>query len=345
MTGHAGPTQAGAIAPSVDANYRRDPAGGNILDITRLKAQFAPSMTREQVQQIADGLGGTIDGFIPRGNQFWLRFTGNQSFARLFELEQMLSGTPGVLAVDTIERIPRSSSSLDLRDSSGRWPRSNGSSPGSRLRSAAYEQILLFEAIGAIRRTSAFRDPTNFKSVRLAIIDTGFNPKLAGEFSPDGMCSGPRSVIRRHRQIVGDVMADAPCQDVDGHGTEVAGIIGALNDGSAFSGIFGSLFGEAELETALSKLEITAYQCDKGTTLDSDCLDLAFDDIAVERFDIVNMSFGSNRATPAQAARSRSWYRNQMASSNTRTLFVASAGNEGLVANRHFPSALSTEAS
>ena len=295
MTGHAGPVPAGTIAPSDDANYRRDPVDDNILDITRLKVQFAPSTTREQVQQIADGLGGTIVGFIPRSNQFWVRFAGNQSFARLFELEQMLSGTPGVLAVNTIERIPRSSSSLDLRDSSGRWPQTDGSGPGSGLRSAAYEQILLFEAIGAIRRTSGFRDATNFKSVRLAIIDSGFNPKLAGEFSPDGVCSGPRSVIRRHRQLVGAVMADAPCRDVDGHGTEVAGVIGALNDGSAFSGIFGSLFTEAELETALIKLEITAYQCDKGETLDSDCIDLAFNEIAVERFDIVNMSFGSNR--------------------------------------------------
>ena len=342
QTGNPGPLPPAQIAASTAANLRRDPLTQQLVDIKRLRAIVDPSSTPAEVAQMASALGGTVVGVLPRISGYYLEFPQNNTFAGLAQIEQALRANPRVTLVTTISRVPVQTTRIDTRDRGSRWPTTSGT-PGSQFRSAAYEQILLFEAVSAVRRHPAFADDANLKTVRVAVIDSGFNPKLKGEFSPGAVCTGSTSIVRSLKGVAGKVLVERDCSDVDGHGTEVTGIIGALNDKSDFSGIFGSLF-EQDDATALEKLEIYAYGCDDDDTgIDWTCQDLAFDDIQGKNLDVVNLSYGENFGRLAEFNDDQGWYRQQMRPVSGRTLFVASAGNEGLDASRSSPSALTKE--
>src|SRR5262249_2975755 len=226
--------------------------------------------------------------------------------------------------------IPVDSNKNDLRDRSGAWPDPiNPGLPSTLLRTGSYDQILLFEAVNAIRRSSAFADASVLKKVRVAIVDTGFDPKVPSEFSRGGSCPG--GVVSAYKELVGNHLVSHACRDLGDHGTDVAGIIGALNDDSPFSGVFGSLFRRDEVTTAVSKLEITVYGCEPrgGRALDDKCIDLALAEIEGGAFQIVNLSFGADVFSTAGISSERFFYRAHFQAVEGRTLFVAAAGNEG----------------
>ena len=75
----------------------------------------------------------------------------------------------------------------------------------------------------------------------MAVIDSGFNPKIDHEFQHDGTFIV--TYLERDSNGVFQSNGASGFRDTSiGHGTKTSGIIAGVNDGSQFSGVLNSLF-------------------------------------------------------------------------------------------------------
>ena len=164
-------------ARSRPENLRHDPRSGAIVDVSRLWVDVGPDVDRARAETLFVPFGGTIVGVLPSLNRFLVEFAGANSLSRLTSLQSGIGALADVELVTRVRTSVTQDSTIDQQTRSGAW--ANGTP-----RAAAFEQIQLFNAIEAVRRTPPFTTALNFRKVRVAVIDTGFNPFVASEFGP-----------------------------------------------------------------------------------------------------------------------------------------------------------------
>ncbi len=345
VVGNAGPLARSFTFPSNLAKRRYDPLSGSVVDVSRLWVTFDPTTTRARVDQLVAGLGATVAGFLPTLNRYLVEAAAQSTLAELRAFELQLLALPDVESVSFVV-FPQSLGDrrIDSQHLSGSW--SNGSA-----RSEPYELINLFNAIEAVRATEPFLDAFNFRRVKVAVIDTGFNPTVAAEFP-----AGTVKVIAKTSTFSG-LQEVAPQESPSGHGTLVTGLVAASNDGSIFSGVLGSLLRSDERVFTLSTIEVLVYACGIPDGLESNCIEEALEDIRTRGdIDVVNMSFmrrdfGTRRAPPNcpragmdyPGAVTRCDFFKQFQPLLGRTLFVAGAGNDGIEAEYVFPASVESD--
>jgi PKD repeat protein len=356
VVGNAGPRVAGFALPSNPAKARYDPLSGAIVDVARLSVDIDPTIGRAAVEALATGVGARVAGMVPSLNRYVFERLANSTLADLRAFELAVAALPGILRVSPVDR-PRLQTTIDARDNAGLWP------TNTAARNAPFELVKLFDAIELVRRTEPFRNPDNVRPIRVAVIDSGFGPKLASEF--------PGTVTFRTRDATG-VLHTPPGTPTDafgGHGTKATGIIAAANDGgptadgTQTSGVLGSLFRQDELAFRASKVQLVAYGCadppdpNGEISIDNICIQNALDEIIARGdVDVVNMSFRSkdyavalaesgcpNGGTRYAGAKKRCDYFWLFQPLLGRTLLVAAAGNDGIIASNTFPASLESD--
>jgi hypothetical protein len=300
-TGVATARPKGYGLPSNASAMRQDPTTGELIDITRLVVSATPATDQQSMAATAQRLGGQVVGYVPLSNQYFLEFNQNSSLDGLNAIRRRVEAEPAVRSVD-FSRAPRATSvhAIDMLD---------GSDP--TVRRKAFELIHLPEAIDLIRTTPPFIDASGLKTVRVAVIDSGFQPSVPGEF--------PGTVEFYRSEGLAGLLPSTNFRDVepshpDGHGTEVTSVIAALNDEvTPVSGFLNSLVSAQE-----APFGVVNYGW--LSNLDQVGIYLALENIKTRgNIDVVNMSlaFNADISTLVQALRGR-------------TLVVAAAGNDGI---------------
>jgi PKD repeat protein len=339
VVGRATPLQLSFSEPSNPANRRHDPISGAVIDVSRLSVYLDPSRSRTEAEQIAALHGGRIVGFLRTLNRYDVEYAA-RTLQEHRAIEAALLLLPDVIRVTKID-FPRAQEFTI--DSHARAGEADG-----RSLAEPYLQVALFDAIRSVRNTPQFRNPFSLRTVKVAVIDTGFNPTVATEFPPNtrliefAIGGEPVELTTRHDQD-------------GGHGTASAGIIAALNDGSSVSGVLGSLYRISERSFAEARIQLVVYGCGIGPKeLSSQCIDRAFEHIITDGdFDVVNTSFTTydyasapaasgcpGQGTAYTGAQKRCDYYWLLQPLLGRTLLVSSAGNDGVQSNHSFPAAL-----
>jgi hypothetical protein len=335
-TGAAGPRPAAFVLPEDPTATREDPMSGAILDVTRLIVTAGPSITRSQMDGVATTLGGRIAGYIPLTNQYVLEFLQNRTLDGLNALRQQLLVQPAIKAADYNDYaiVDAPPSRVDTYDASAMFEGT------SKDWSGAHDLIRLREAVDLVRSTPPFTNRNDLKEVRVAVVDTGFNPGAnASEFSSSGL---PAVELLTPSGIFGYTYAPtAISQDGPGHGTLVTSIIAAANDGSVLSGVLNSLVDSTELPFPAY---VYAAGMDDGTrNLNPAKVTAALDHIRARvstPIQVINLSFGNYPRTATAPCTGS--YGAALRAFRGRALIVASAGNDGVEARCHFPSAYAT---
>jgi PKD repeat protein len=333
------------LAPGDPAAMRQEPTSGALVDIRRLLVTAKPSVAAADMSTIATGLSGAVVGYIPLTNQYVVEFSRNQTLDGLSALRSQLGAQPGIVDVALYQYLNASSppSSIDVQNS-GNWLDGAPGGPGAS-RSAALDQISLFDAVNLVRSTPAFSDRGNLRDVRVAIIDTGFNPPaVSQEFEKDGQSF----VEYLELGTSSGGFQPAAHRDAGRHGTQVASVIGARNDGNTIlSGVLNSL-----VDTNEDPFHLTVYGvgADSNGHMPAASIAAALDHIKARTdvvFDVVNLSLGgytlgSSFGFPVapgpgcpDVAHGRAIH-----ALRGRSLIVAAAGNDGVEARCSFPAAM-----
>lgn len=165
------------------------------------------------------------------------------------------------------------------------------------------------------------------KGIKVGVIDSGIdidNPDLGGTGTP-GATAFPTSRVKYGYDFVGDSydsdktgsvpQPDAVPDDCGGHGTHVAGIIGA-NGNPAKKGVIG----------VAPQVTFGAYRVFGCTgTTDSDVILAAMDRAEADGMDVVNMSLGASMMTWADYPTAQA----SDAMSRDGIVMVTAAGNDG----------------
>lgn len=201
----------------------------------------------------------------------------------------------------------------------------------SAARRFAYSRVRLTPAWWMIANAGPSLDP-----VRVGIIDTGLNMHHP-EFSE------PLKVHGRNL-LVGN---ESDWADQDGHGTLVAGIVAARNDGTGMTGVLGPAAGDYELwiyrvgnvykvpENLRKRLKCRLFGLlgYKGCLLLDTWAIQAAERLAIhtDHIDVLNMSFGQRDClTEDQLRNEQSRLQRLLDESPVRTIVVRSAGNAGI---------------
>ncbi len=311
---------------------RFDPISGQIFDVTKILVSLDPVATRAQLETIIAPLGASIVAEVPMANQYLVELPGAPTLAAFETARQTLavSGAVRDAGPNTIRVFEQP---MDSRDAAGNW----ASTWVSRGLALAHARV--FEALTAIRNTPPFDDAANLRPAKVAVIDSGFDPKLVSEFlGPDGV-----SIVELWRPdpvTKTFTNATATPNDADGHGTEVTSIIAAVNDGAGMNGVLNGLFQPGE-----QPLTVRVYQHVLGGTIDETVISAAVAHIAAAGdFDAVNMSFGADYGSPsASFLADRSNQITLLGALGGRTVVATSAGNKGVLASLHTPSVVSLD--
>ena len=307
------------VLPGDPAAVRVDPASGGLLEITRLIVTASAMTRRQDVDAIAAGFGGQVVGYIPVINQYVLQFAQNSTLDGLNALRQQVAAAPGVRAVD-FSRLHRLAAQFPIDVQNTR---------DIANRRLALDRIQLFQAIDLIRTTEPYTKRASLKSVKVAVIDTGFAPLVAAEF--------PGATVEYFERGSGGVLQstttrrdDAGPEHPEGHGTLTASIIIAANDDStSASGVLNSLVAPTE-----TQFTARVYGANHGGSVPTAFAAAALDHIKVTGdIDVVNMSFGDDNAAQ---------YLGAIQALRGRALIVAAAGNFG-VRTVDYPAAFATE--
>ncbi len=335
QVGRAGPMPRSANRSVLNpAAVRRDPVDGQLVDAEHVSVWLDPVASRADLELALPAIGGTIVGEIPAFNQYYVELAGNTSLDALEAARRQLTQVAGVRRV-LRNTFASTAQSIDSRDRAGTWPNS------TVARGVAYAQARVFEAIQAIRQTPPFTNAASLRPVRVAVLDTGFEPALLSEFTaPSGL-----RVVRLLRpdrfNANGGFSPSSSLFDRDGHGTTVTSVIAAVNDGVGTSGVLNSVFREGEEPFAVDVYDISAFR--QG--LDQQYIYGALADIVLDgNVDAVNLSFVAPYASPTQDFRDHlATYLDLVAPLAGRTVLVAAAGNEGVLASTFVPAAASLE--
>ena len=333
-TGDASPRPPAYVLPNDPALMREDPTTGALMDITRLMVEASPSASATDMTALVAGLGGTIAGVIPLTNEFVFEFATNRSFDGLNARRQQVSLVPTIRNVSFVEsaRIDTPPSWIDI-DQSGDWL--NGA-----LHRDALDQIKLFDAINLIRNTPPFDNRINLRDVRVAVMDTGFKPPtsaLLEEFRWEGQDTA--QFLKMSGPSTPGFRATTQFEDAStSHGTKVASVIAAVNDGNTIlSGVLNSLVDPHEAPFPIYVYGLGGTDETVGSQA---AIAAALDHIRSRsdlHIDVVNMSFGYYSSRCSSGTRGSPGIR----ALRGFALVVASAGNDGVKAECHFPSAYS----
>ena len=351
-TGRSEPPQVWLRGPPDPASMRLDPDSDQLVAVNRLLVDFAPSVTAEEAASVAADHGAVINGFLPVLNTYVLDFPGSGDLFDLASLELALASEPGVVAVQRELALPTSAAMpvVDSRD---------GMLPASLYA----DRLRLFDAYETIRGHPDFRRDFDLKDVRIGVIDTGLatHPQASSEFQ-----FGSVTLMRTH--CPSESATPEQCQttpssarfDVGGHGTAMASIIAAANNGAGISGVASGVFKPGEVPNAFDLLVYAATYWDAATnaigSLESAVMQsavlAALDHMllppaagfAPHPPDVVNLSFGTDYAIEAIADRDACLdaYRARI-NLMRNTLFVAAAGQESTDADLFCPAALADQ--
>ena len=361
LTGTAVPLPPSSVRPPDRGMRRIDPLTGAEVDVTRLMVDFDPLVGRGSVETVVSSLGGAIVGLSPATNSYVLEFASNRTIRGLATIAQSLKATPGVTLVTRSETMEARTHEIDLQQLA------------SNEQSLAFAEAGIFDALAAIRATPRFANP-NFRPIRVAVLDSGFDPaqSIRSEFGlGDGnpannvvtlLLANPCLPAGNWDTAANTLMSEAvecgpgetphppsPTGLYDqgrgiGHGTGVAGIIAALNNGSG--PLSGALNGV--LKPGEPPFHLTMYLTHDTTELIFSAIQHLADPPDTDRkYDVVNLSWGDFAMLPGSEsydARKTRW-KNTLALLAGRTLFVASAGNKGLDIVTDLPGALAAEMS
>jgi len=335
-TGNAAPRPAAFVTDANPAFVRIMPTTGEIVDINRVVAIAGNGTSRADVTTIVAGLGGSVVGYIPVANEFVLEFPGIRTFDGLAQIMRQLGAVPGIARV-LLSRYVLTDSAPSAIDSenSGGWNDGDPNAASNPARSAALSQIRLFDAVRLVREGGPFAERTAMRDVRVAVIDSGFNPDAAPqEFKRDDGSFFVEFLVKN-----GSYAATTQFREVgDAHGTQVTSVIAARNDGNTIlSGVLNSFVDKTE-----APFPVSVYQHERGFSGISESSQIAALNHIQQRgdIDVVNISSGgyvTGSCTDSQMQPA-------IAALRARTLIVASAGNDSVEARCHFPAAFeSTE--
>ncbi|HEY7502196.1 MAG TPA: Ig-like domain-containing protein [Vicinamibacterales bacterium] len=339
-TGNNGTVAPVFVLPSDPENARRDPITRTILDVTRLHVFFDALVTRAQAESKAQQAGATVVGVNPTLNAYMFEFVGNQTIAGLEVRRRQLLLDPQVRFVSRQTALQTRVHPIDARDWAGNWGTS------SVKRGVAYNVIKLFDAFEAIRSTPPFDvSPAPFHSVRVAVLDTGFDPR--GLFDFQTTSTSPPYVLLFTRNSAGSYVL-SPYRDSQGHGTAVTSVISAGNEGLGLSGVLNGVLKPGEPLPFATRV----YQIQDPPTLNWDVGAVnAFTDIVrlnatgVE-FDAVNISVGNTYESDSDDYRTAQQpFREVLGFLAGRTVVTPASGNDGVDTRFDVPSALSLEMS
>jgi PKD repeat protein len=324
------------ITPGNNAALRFDPDAGVVIDVGRLWVRFDPLVTRVEVQAFVKELGGAVVGEDPSLNMFAFEFASNQTIAGIDALHARVEADARVLYATF-----RTLGSLDGRPLDGR--RLGKIVPGTlRPSTIAYDRARIFEAIDAVRNTPPFsRDNPTFEPTFVAVLDTGFDPHSRQDFERNST-----RAVEAFTFNYATRQWDTPpsgYRDPAGHGTIVASVIGALNEGQGeLTGVLNGLVQPGET----APFNIAVFEMLRAADID---IDLEF--AAIRTIDLLNRA-----GTPTHVAnlsyswdynadtlrfrRHRRYYRDLLRPLRARTLVVTSASNEGVDARFTLPASL-----
>lgn len=154
--------------------------------------------------------------------------------------------------------------------------------------------------------------------VLIAIVDTGIDldhPEFAGRLDPDGVCFG----VCTGSAVLGD--------DDEGHGTHVAGIAAAANDGNGNTGV--------APDATLLPVKVLGSDGYGSYTSAAQGVNYA----ASQGAKVINMSLGG----PMPLAAEYNTVLNALKSAATTSVMVAAAGNEGSGKPMSYPAAFATQ--
>jgi subtilisin family serine protease len=186
--------------------------------------------------------------------------------------------------------------------------------------------------------------------VKVAVVDSGFDPILRSEAQFHGLFVVQELAVDPTCTPAGFTFCGwnpTPYKDFDttppiGHGTQVTSIIGAVNDGSGMSGGLNGVVPKGQ-----QPFDIYSYARYRsnppginGGTVSLD--ESALIDIAMQDFDVVNMSFAGYYSGSAYTTQLQ-LYKDIFSLAVGRTLFVAAASNEGVDGHLALPSAVAEE--
>lgn len=330
------------LTPPDPAMARVDPVSGVTLIANRLLVRFDPGIDRSQVETLAAGFGGSVVGYLPSFNDYELEFGAIATVTGILEVGAQLAARPEVLSTvpnqllpsNGIVIVPDSATRLDLRD---------GAQSSKGL---AYELIDAYDALEAVRVHESFTDPTNLKSVRVAVVDTGFDPiELAGEYTLPGGSVPVKllNAVNPGPSPNGLIPVSPVNSDPGGHGTLATGVIAALNNLTAFNGLLAGTYQKAEMP----RFEVLVYRCQTAANqLPLSGVLAALTDIAKRNnmaglhVDVVNLSFGVVFGSPGNLYRqTRAAMQPSLAALAPRSLVVAAANNQGVEARFDLPAA------
>ncbi len=319
-----GPAAVATVASQPASSLTVDPSTNERTLIDRLTVTVDPLATRAEVENLAGRVGAAIVGVIPPLHRYVFEFAGNRSLNTLQELRAQILLDALVEDVSLAAFVGIDNFRIDLR--------ALAPNPEDLH---AFDQIKVFEAIDAIRTAPQFRSREGLRTVRVAIIDDGFDPGTrAAEFTST---LGP-AISEFVAGPAGFVPRPAGTATPSGtHGTPIATIIAATNNGDAAVGILNGVVRQGERPFVVDMYSVPAGE---GATYNEDRLLAAVTQVAASNYHVVSMSF-STEPTASVFGRSRDHFLSTFRAA-TGTLFVSSASNLGVDARRRFPCNLST---
>ena len=318
-----------ALARQAAPEVRFDPAAGVAVDVRLLSVDAQPDATPAQLQQLAASVGARLAGRVPATNTYFFELPVNASLATLATVRRQALASPLVRRAVRNVQFELRNGPIDGRDNPWVWLGRSVSA------SAALNQIRLFDAFDAIRDHPDFLAATQLRTAKVAIIDTGFDPRgNPAEFTFNGA-----SVVTLLTPNAAGVFAAATAfADADGHGTLVTSIVAALNHGSGASGVLNGVLQRGE-----TPFDVTVYSktpAAASTVTGWDLAQTALADVASRGdIDAVNLSFGYSFETPTQEyVDLRAAFEDAFALLAGRTVVTVAAGNDGVRAEYDVPS-------
>jgi hypothetical protein len=319
---------------------RFDPIVGVSVDVTKLTVFADALATEADVAALAASVGATIIGASPSVQSYVFWFADNERLSTLHNVKRTLRTDSRVRLVTLSARSTVFDAGIDVRDFG------NG---------IAYDLGGVFDAIEAIRTSATFCcDRSAFADVKVAIVDSGFNPKIPAEFTFNG-----RSIVTLYLANPQSGLFAPTTNLFDGsdagHGTGMTSIIAALNnanlgDMAPASGVLNGVFEPMERPYDVSVYgvsavppgsPVSAFSRDASPELMAAALSAIADEGDI---DVVSFSLGTPYSSVTQdfiADKDR--YFEHLLLFSGRTLFVAGAGNGGVDAEFSVPGVLALD--
>jgi hypothetical protein len=301
-TGSEGPEPGITFTPADPSRIRFHPIINAPVNVSRILVEYDALASRSDMEDLASFHGGSIVGHAPALRLFTMDFPANITISGMENIRRKLQKQQSVKYTLPFAYGMLSSSSFQI-DSDLNANNYN-----------QYDKIRLSEAVELVRSNSLFQSARNFKAVRVAVIDNGFQPKADYEFDiPDHKIME----VFSYKYISAENQYDfqrtynyidfSPIYNQQnkpnisrGHATSVVSIISALNNSRDMNGVLSGFWGPGEdplFNIWLNDMS-TMKSIDKYVS--ADVVVSALNSIYLNKkyrninFDVINMSFVFN---------------------------------------------------